>query len=464
MQDAMAAPRAQAPIIPFPSPPKESKLEPRPQVTAWLGLMPSAGFWGSLKAAQDFVKPMVKDEEFPDKKGKHFSRTEDWIREGRGYLLKFGLIGSQAGAILLDGANGSILATQFLVVSAVDGTGLLCAIDWPVYGFAGGKGSPGHGNAAAFTGAWKYWIRGLLAIPQVDEGEEFEQRDGSIDAWDARKKNEASGRAATVQRVESDLRQIARDLETPRQPARQYPDPARVAEYVQEPAVSYSPDGQWWWDPNSGWQPVARKDQIYDEQHGQWQSHQGHPAEFAGQQRPTYQRPEYDHRAGQLPPQPQGPTSEAIQRDSQLLGAQFPPQQAQRPPVAQEPIVQYAQRALGSEPIPQTNQAPPQREVPKDGGPDHTFEELVGIGWKEVFARHLAAVGPNEAIPAGLRDQFLMAVNEYFDGNNDAAFAAWAGTGFTPSGEKGPKPTGAHLRRYALKLDWNKRAAPAAGR
>lgn len=444
----LAAPMAQAPVA--------SSHRPRSQVAAWLNQPPSQLFWGALRDAQADVQPMVKGEEFPDKKGKHFSRTEDWIKAGRDYLLKKGLLGSQAGATLEDGAGGPVLSTQFLVVSTADGTGLLCTVEWPVYGFGGGKGSPGHGTAAAFTGCWKYWIRGLLAIPQVDEGEEFEARDGSVDSWDAKKKNEQAAAAAARNLPQQTQQHERQHSPPPHEPWKQ-PVPT-------QPTPTLSQDGRWRWE---GGQWVPNNQELVWPSPAQetgpppWPGNQSHANGPWG----SYQRPEFGPRTGQLPPQPQGPTSEAIQRDSQLLGAQFPPgQQAQRPPVSQEPIVQHAQQAFGSEPIPQTHQAPPQRPAPRDGGPDPTYDQLVGVGWKADFARHLAAIGPNDEIPPEMRDEFLNTVNEYFAGDMNVALAAWAGCGYTPQGQNGPKPTGAQLRRYALKLNWNNRAAAAAGR
>jgi hypothetical protein len=145
----------------------------------WLGVPPSPAFWQALVRAQAAVPFLVKDEKIKDSKAL-YKPTEDFIRL-RSVLTEQGLLAFQPGGLLDQRGDSRELAlsTAFVVIAPADGTGLLCRLDWPAHGFMGGKGSPGHATATAYTMPWKYWVRGLLAIAQVDEGDELERNEPS---------------------------------------------------------------------------------------------------------------------------------------------------------------------------------------------------------------------------------------------------------------------------------------------
>lgn len=394
-------------------------------VLPWLAIPPSLAFWSSLAAAQKAAPIMERKEAIGGENKKNptrYSSTEEWINTGKSLLLQCGLLAIQAGGALEDRANGSVLSCAFLCVCTTDGTGLLCLVEWPTYGFIGGKGSAGHATASAFTSPWKYYVRGLLAIPQVDPGDELEQRDGSIADYEQQKRE-----AARFQQGQQ-RSQVATNVH------HQFPAQESFA-----PAENDFAPGAPSFSQGGGFQ-------------GQFQQN-------------GFQAPQQQGFQQQAPQQ-----NDAPQRAYQTFGQQAAPQhgfnpQPQRPPIDQEPIVQHTHQMLGGQPArgaENPNTAPPPRPRPHDGGPDPTLEELRAAGWKDPFASQLASIGPNDEVGPDLRDEFMNAVNAYFNGDKNAGYQLWQGTGFLPQGPNGPKPTGAHLRRYCARMNWNAKTATAA--
>lgn len=135
------------------------------------GTPPGPSFWGKLAKTQEQVEGIEKDAEMSaGKKGTHsYSRTEPWLRDCRKALHANGLIAIQTGGIskshtMHSGADGVKLAATFAVIEADTGHGYYFCFDWLVA--LGGNDM--HISAGNYTITWKYFLRGLLMVPQVD--------------------------------------------------------------------------------------------------------------------------------------------------------------------------------------------------------------------------------------------------------------------------------------------------------
>jgi hypothetical protein len=128
-------------------------------------------------------------------------------------------------------------------------------------------------------------------------------------------------------------------------------------------------------------------------------------------------------------------------------------------------VIQHAQDTLGPDSPSvdrSANPEPAARALAADGLSDPTFEDLLAVGWDEKFARQVASVGADEGIPEKVRDTFTkVVIEDYFAGDFARANALWfadpngPGTGFVPEPGSGKMPTGAQLRRYLAKINWN---------
>ena len=128
-------------------------------------------------------------------------------------------------------------------------------------------------------------------------------------------------------------------------------------------------------------------------------------------------------------------------------------------PVCFEPLVQEAHAQLGPG---SARPDPFQQPKAKDGRPDPGFEDLMAVGWNEELARNISAVPADEKVPLELGKLFHQAVtNGYFQSNVSRANALWLKdengpeTGYIPQPGSGILPTGAQMRRYCVKLNWD---------
>ncbi len=87
---------------------------------------------------------------------------------------------------------------------------------------------------------------------------------------------------------------------------------------------------------------------------------------------------------------------------------------------------------------------------------------MMAVGWNEELAMNIAAIKADDKIPEELAKLFHDAVvNGYFTGDVARANALWLKddhgpeTGYVPQPGSGILPTGAQMRRYCIKVDWN---------
>lgn len=85
------------------------------------------------------------------------------------------------------------------------------------------------------------------------------------------------------------------------------------------------------------------------------------------------------------------------------------------------------------------------------------YEGLRSLGWPQLFAAQVASAPSDQMIPRDIRDEFLDAIADYFDGDMGYAMTLWKGTGFTPRGPRGPSPNMKQVRRFMSKIDWRGR-------
>jgi hypothetical protein len=420
---------------------------------------PSPAFWQALLAAQKAAPTMLREE--PTEAGANarvkwkFSKTESWIKLSRELLHAHGIVLTQSAALAPMPGGGPVPQVKgtfvFTAVRVEDGTGWWWAFDWPHYGEL--RGGPELAWRMSLTLSWKYAVRAILQVPQGDEGDETEAQD-------------------------------PRYVEGGVQPWRPEPQ-APVQPFHEHRGQQHGQHQPWQGQRQAGPAPGPRSQGA----HGPARGGHGHAGGGGAGFGPV---PMVGGANGQAPRGPVDQEPIVIQAHVELqstqLGnappAQFQPQQFDATPgdpgydgeaygheydeVTGE-TGDFQQHGVPQQPQGQVvNQsAPPGRDAPQDGQPDPTYEDLKRSGWNDPFARRLAALGANEKCPDDLREGFLSSCSAFFGGDRAAMLAPWAGTGFAPAqvpaGQPKPLPTGCHMRRYAVKLDWTKKAAPAAG-
>lgn len=370
---------------------------------AYLKKEPSKKFREALFAAQQAGTPLVRDT--PMQGRGMYSSAEAWLKAATKLFHEHGLMATQSGSLQVIHAFERVVFCAYHVETTVqlveDGTGWVYTMDVPLWG---DRGTPQHSTFGSLSSAFKYGFRGVLMLGQISEAEELEGE--TVEQAEARKaRSEENKRALEKRKAAQQPTKAA-----PAAPAEEPPE--RVEESAQELALA----------------------EIRD-------------------------------LAAGLPPGKQAriesmiPASVRTKKLDKLKAHVVQLLQEQQKPVEDEEIVQAAKRLLSEEG--QAEEAPISSEdgAPLDGGTNPSLANILAKGWsdtgdRKAFAESVCALPANEPFPAQAKPQFFNWVALFFDGDNDAAHAAWEGCGYKPEGKNGPQPLTVHVKRYLLKLDW----------